>query len=303
MNVTKCENGHFYDADKYAVCPHCGAKPLSDAAKPEDAKPEKPHRFWGKSPATNIEIAQVPDRTIGKTFGIFGDEHSADKSKSIGITETVINNRNDNLPFTGIVHTDKDDNANFVNADQNNADPGAEYAETNIETDKQGEQPSVGETTNKSSGLADEIRKVSADSQDKTVGFFHIAMPNEKGVKSTVSDPVVGWLVCVKGAHFGESFNIYVGRNSVGRSENNRIAITKENTISREKHAWITYEPKKREFFIQAGEGTGLAYLNGENVMESHQLNLKDKIEFGEGMFLLIPLCDRDFSWEDYMEN
>ncbi len=24
MNLVKCSNGHFYDADKYASCPHCG---------------------------------------------------------------------------------------------------------------------------------------------------------------------------------------------------------------------------------------------------------------------------------------
>ena len=23
MNLQKCENGHFYDADKYQTCPHC----------------------------------------------------------------------------------------------------------------------------------------------------------------------------------------------------------------------------------------------------------------------------------------
>ena len=24
MNLTKCSNGHFYDSDTYASCPHCG---------------------------------------------------------------------------------------------------------------------------------------------------------------------------------------------------------------------------------------------------------------------------------------
>lgn len=24
MNLTKCKNGHYYDADKYSSCPHCG---------------------------------------------------------------------------------------------------------------------------------------------------------------------------------------------------------------------------------------------------------------------------------------
>ena len=23
MNLTKCANGHYYDADKYSSCPHC----------------------------------------------------------------------------------------------------------------------------------------------------------------------------------------------------------------------------------------------------------------------------------------
>ncbi len=307
MNVTKCENGHFYDADKYPVCPHCGAKPLSFAAEAENAKPaKKSHRFWGKNAAENIEIAQVPDRTIGKTFGIFGDEHAVDGNENGGVSVPVIQNGDNNLSFTDDIHTDKENDANFSNADKDSISRNynAECPETDNKTDKRFDQqfPTV-ETANKSSNLADEIRKVSSDSQDKTVGFFHIAATDKEIAKPAVNDPVVGWLVCIKGAHFGEGFNIYAGRNSVGRSENNRIAITMENTISREKHAWITYEPKKREFFIQPGEGTGLAYLNDENIMESHRLNSKDKIEFGDGIFIFIPLCGKDFSWEDYMGN
>lgn len=23
MNVVKCKNGHFFDADTYEICPHC----------------------------------------------------------------------------------------------------------------------------------------------------------------------------------------------------------------------------------------------------------------------------------------
>ena len=26
MNVIKCENGHFFDGDKFSACPQCGAK-------------------------------------------------------------------------------------------------------------------------------------------------------------------------------------------------------------------------------------------------------------------------------------
>lgn len=30
MNLTKCKNGHYYDADKYQSCPHCGHNSAAD---------------------------------------------------------------------------------------------------------------------------------------------------------------------------------------------------------------------------------------------------------------------------------
>ena len=30
MNLTRCNNGHFYDEDKYQSCPHCGSSERSD---------------------------------------------------------------------------------------------------------------------------------------------------------------------------------------------------------------------------------------------------------------------------------
>lgn len=32
MNITKCENGHFYDGDTYEQCPHCNPNTISDNA-------------------------------------------------------------------------------------------------------------------------------------------------------------------------------------------------------------------------------------------------------------------------------
>ena len=34
MNVIKCLNGHFFDGDSFAVCPHCGANPEIGGAVP-----------------------------------------------------------------------------------------------------------------------------------------------------------------------------------------------------------------------------------------------------------------------------
>lgn len=39
MNLKKCENGHYYDSDKYAECPRCGSREASSLKKTADVKP------------------------------------------------------------------------------------------------------------------------------------------------------------------------------------------------------------------------------------------------------------------------
>ena len=115
------------------------------------------------------------------------------------------------------------------------------------------------------------------------------------------ADPVVGWIVCIKGKHFCESFAIFAGKNSIGRNGSNRIVLGKENSVSREKHALIVYEPKKRKFYLQPGDSSGLTYLNDDYITESKLMNARDIVELGDGRFMFVPLCDESFTWEDYI--
>ena len=54
MNAKKCANGHFFDADKYPVCPHCGAGLEIPVPQAEQKPPEKAHRrlFKKRRPET-----------------------------------------------------------------------------------------------------------------------------------------------------------------------------------------------------------------------------------------------------------
>ena len=150
--------------------------------------------------------------------------------------------------------------------------------------------------------LKEAVKNASASNEGKTMSYFSTATSSSEKVSNKVqSEPVVGWLVCTKGAHFGEAFFIYSGKNSIGRNTENRIAITEDNSISRSKHALIVYEPKKRNFFIQPGDSSGLTYLNDEYITESHMLTAKDVIELGDSSFIFVPLCGQDFSWEEYI--
>ena len=113
------------------------------------------------------------------------------------------------------------------------------------------------------------------------------------------TEPVVGWIICVKGSYFGQSFVLKTGNNSVGRSMDMDIPLAQENTISRNRHCTITFEPEKQEFFIQPGESTGLIYLNGEVVMTVTRLIERDAVRIGNCEFVFYPLCGDKFNWKN----
>lgn len=113
--------------------------------------------------------------------------------------------------------------------------------------------------------------------------------------------PPVGWLVCVKGQYLGQAFMCKAGRNKIGRGVNMEINLQEERSINRNVHAAIIYEPIQRQFFIQAGSGDGLTYLNGNLVFSHEALHPYDKIVVGKLEFVFLPLCGERFTWNDYM--
>ncbi len=114
----------------------------------------------------------------------------------------------------------------------------------------------------------------------------------------TGMDPVTGWLVCVEGPEKGRDYRIRSERNTIGRSDQMDISIRGDETISRANHAFIVFDPRKNIFRVQAGEGRGLTYRNGEEVILSEKLEPYDVIEVGRTRLLFVPLCGERFSWE-----
>jgi Inner membrane component of T3SS, cytoplasmic domain len=123
----------------------------------------------------------------------------------------------------------------------------------------------------------------------KTVSLIH---------KKAGIDPVVGWLVCVEGADRGRDYRIRSEKNFIGRAEAMDIAIRGDETISRENHAVVSFNPKARQFKLHPGDSRGLVYLNGEEVDHPSTLKAGDHIELGQTKLLFVPLCDDTFNWE-----
>jgi hypothetical protein len=114
------------------------------------------------------------------------------------------------------------------------------------------------------------------------------------------SDPVAGWVVIVEGQGRGGFRPIYVGMNSVGRDPSQRISLSfGDESISREEHAFITYDEEARSFYLQHGGKPNIIRLGGKPVLTPMELKANDIIKIGRTTLRFIPCCGPNFSWSD----
>lgn len=246
MQLTKCINNHFYDADKFTTCPHCGAAPDSrqanqGAPRPQPAPPQQPQgrpQQGGQRPPQGRPMQ--------------GGQRPMQRPPVNG---------NDSLT-------------------QPSRPPQKPAPRPNVQ------QPVTPPAQNQ------QPLGAAVDDAQKTVGLF-------VGKNNNATQPVVGWLVCIDGEHFGEDFRICMGRNFIGRSKNMDIVLSKDAHVSRDKHAVLVYEPKNNLYVIQAGESKELSYLNEEVVLSPKQLKPYDRIVLGSTKLVFVPFCNENFKWDE----
>lgn len=206
MNLTRCPNGHFYDADTNSSCPHCQGG--------------------------NRQVTVAVERKV--------EEDAVTK------------------PLTEAIKTSLDTSLTSEIAD----------------LQKGGQSVSA-----------------AAADDSKTISF-------SKAKMGLNSEPVVGWLVCTEGPHLGEDFRLKTGKNFIGRASNMDAALTKDNSVSRDKHAIVLYEPKAHMFLVQPGEARELCYLNDSVVLAAQEIKRNDVITVGESKLMFFPCCDTTFNWD-----
>ncbi len=121
--------------------------------------------------------------------------------------------------------------------------------------------------------------------------------------KALGTQPVVGWLVCVRGVHYGQDFRIKSGRNFIGRGGNMDVCLSADRTVSRDRHAILTYDPLGKSFILQPGESAALCYLNRKPVLVPTELHSGDRIALGDTDLIFVPFCSESFSWDDEAQN
>jgi hypothetical protein len=114
------------------------------------------------------------------------------------------------------------------------------------------------------------------------------------GIKT---EPVAGWLVCLEGPDRGRDYRLHMEKNFIGRAQNMDVVLDGDSTVSREKHAVVIFDPRKKIFWAVPGEASGLVYLNGDIVNSPVQMKADDILEVGQTKLALIPFCGDRYSW------
>jgi len=131
------------------------------------------------------------------------------------------------------------------------------------------------------------LNKKSYPQDEKTIGIFKI--DNQ--------DPVVGWLVCVQGKEKGRDYRIHAGRNFVGRHYKEDISLPDDERVAGNNHCSIVYEPRSNTFLLVKGEGD-YTCINGERLDIQQIVHEDDYIEIGSSLFVFIPFCKGERTWE-----
>lgn len=339
MKKVKCENGHYYDADRFALCPVCGQQ--NDGRHPwvmESESGQLDSEVTEELPKSMgiDELAPTAYLSPEETLALFEDGGALPQSASEPPEEEPLTEQEGSAaPLTGsgideiaptvwiapdedlhlredgpmtpaftetapeetpLEEISSDESPSLETESVGNKLLENELAESEsyeagaVETPSR-ESPPLPETPPQTGSLAQAI----AASHSTSIPV--LPQPVKSHGVNTVILPV-GWIVGLNGANRGVLFPCKAGRNRIGSGRGMDIIPRGEPSISQETHALIIYEPKKRRFFIQAGNGDELTYLNDELVFTHEELKAYDRIALGKAEFVFVPLCGEYFSWD-----
>lgn len=270
MNLSRCENGHFFDKEKFATCPHC-----AQGAKKDDSLTTI---FENEGINNEVEVTEAVDSMENN----LAESIEEAKKRSDVFSEETETIEGQNIP-TGI--PTNENRIYSVNA-QNNV---------------HSNDPDDDQTIGIYDFEYDDLFKNTATAQ--TINQSSSVSNNSSHVNRVPVAPCTGWVIALNGNHLGQDFRLKVGKNFVGRDASMDVALTGDKSVSRNRHTILVYEPKQHLYLVQPGESSELVYLNDEVVLSPMKLQAYDIITIGEVNLLFIPLCGAKFNWADILRK
>lgn len=304
-NVVVCKYGHYYNAELYSRCPHCDRQGIEECKVEGQIKEHNTsfEKSVGTSEGGNGGAGDGKQKNGG--IGWHNLFHSSGHKEKKGTekkgTEIITKEKAENISGTIQLYEDAENNIGIddrreeVNIGIRPVVPGKEIMEKpEIEYIEYGRNTASVQTA---------YVQEKADDIGKTVMVQYGQDEGENALQSSyMTEPVAGWLVCVKGRYLGQSFVIKAGKSVLGRNADSDICV-EESTVSHEQ-ALIMFEPRAQQFYLKVMEKAAFMYVNKEPILERIQLNAYDCIEIGEKTaFIFVPLCGESFNWKNYVNS
>ena len=114
----------------------------------------------------------------------------------------------------------------------------------------------------------------------------------------------VGWLVVIEGPGAGDWFALESGLTHLGRGADQDVCLDfGDQTISRQNHAFITYDIAYSRFQLSHGDSRNRTRLNGAVVDSKVTLTNGDRISIGKTTLRIAIFCDDHFSWPPIIDK
>ena len=325
--VKKCINAHFYDGDKFPVCPHCGAPDENAAA----ASVPQPHQgtqnvpFYHQPPqpptAADDEDATIPlafyqrngrSPVPAAAAASALQENSAEQSDQTELTPPAASTEIPVVAQSPVIAAPAPSQRMYnpllpplqreaPEAPQATPAPWqAPQTETTQPTPAPWQAPQAEAPQPDTSFAKPETtpaapsEQTEADTDRETTDLI-VETSEDEQTEEVYAGKTTGWLVALSGAHYGESFELKSGSNAIG-AVNAAITLNGDDSISGI-HAEVSFDAKQNAFFAKPCEGS--LFVNDQPVDESVCLKAYDQLTLGQTKLLFFPLCGEDFSWKD----
>lgn len=110
-------------------------------------------------------------------------------------------------------------------------------------------------------------------------------------------NPVRGWLAVIEGEKKGLSFVIHSEKNTIGRGSVFDINLSFDKASSKDGDAFISYDSRKRKFYISPSAGKNNVYHNDGLLLQPEEMNDYDILEIGGTKFVFRSLCNEQFTY------
>ncbi len=318
MKLTKYMHNHYYDGSKYTKCPHCIEKGFIPA---NDVKSDEVNIKSDTQTPTSVSIhppvasgrfqayGRADSKTVDMIYGgnpssaaFFSDINKAPDEPKVNSQDNSVEFFSDVRPRTDTTPHPQAEKSFFsdINKAPNEPKVNSQDNSEKLFSDVRPQadttpHPQVEKESNEKVSLQDEISSARhiASQDSKTIAFYDIDS----------TEPVVGWLVALNGSYIGESFCLKAGRNNIGRWTKMDVALPQEASVSRDRHAILTFDPSGKKFFIQPGEGGALVYLNDNILLTPLEIHDGDVVRLGDCRLLFKSLCGEAFTWDTYLKG